>query len=114
MKKKSEGDCYFSRQEDTLEEAGGRFSSSAKPRIVGSPPQPYQTLPETPLTAPADRGFNPDRDRIEPENVTSNTFGVDVSGRAPAPSLVSSEPPDEVVVSPSATSSSFSEEPEHG
>src|SRR5262245_32161603 len=65
-------------------EAQGRFSEENVSRVI----QGGSSYPKIdgPLTTPqADHGYDPDRDRIEFENITPTTYGQDVSGRVKSP-----------------------------
>jgi hypothetical protein len=114
MIKNEDADTFFSRQDETLSLEGGRFAvANGKPRLVGSHLDPYATEQGSPLVTPdPSHGFAPERDRIEPENITPMTYGVDVSGAQPSSvppaevDLASPQPPDEGGAASSASPSS--------
>ena len=105
-----EPETFFSRQHETLEDAGGRFAKQSQTRIINGGAS-YPTLPSTPLTSQApDHGFHPQRDRIDEADVTSMTFGQALEGKSEPPPEVSSLPqaPCEEDAAPSASSSPLS------
>src|SRR5258708_9223175 len=79
----------FPRQQDALEASA---TDENRTRIATSG-NAYPQLPETsPWAAPPDAGFHPARDRIDPNDECSMTFGQDLSGKstpAEEPSLPS-------------------------
>ena len=78
------GDTYQSISLNTIDdEEQGRFARP-KPFNVGTEGNRYPSVDPTPLTAQQpDHSFDPSRDRIEPENITDMTFGVDLFGGPP-------------------------------
>ena len=103
-------DTYFSRQEDALDEAGGRYAlDGPRKRIIGR--DQYPEVAETPLTTqPPDHAYNPDRDRIAPEDITTDKFGQDLKTFSGAPPEASVSPPpatSEEAPCPSGASSAF-------
>jgi hypothetical protein len=113
MKQRPEDrDCYYNHALEDLK-VGGRYAVDGPPRRVITGGADYPALPSTPLTSrqPGD-DFNAERDRIEPENITPMTYGVDVSGAQPSSvppaevDLASPQPPDEGGAPSSASPSS--------
>jgi len=107
-----EPETFFSRQQDTLPEEGGRFAKQIQTRIITGGAS-YPKLPQGPLTTPQpDHGFQPSRDRIDPEDVYSDTFGQALSGKSNPPQepLLPSAPAthDGEALIPAAALSSFS------
>jgi hypothetical protein len=91
---------------------GGRFAEvEATRQIMGASSYP-KLSGSSPWTEPTvDAAFNASRDRIEPENVTPMTFGVDVSGRQLQPEALPASPQatsaDDVEPSPAPSSAAF-------
>ena len=87
-----EGETYHNIAMNSVDdELQGRYARP-RPLFTGEKGNHYpKMLGESPLVTPQpDAKFDPDRDRIDPENVTDNRFGVDLFGGPPKPEL---EPP---------------------
>src|SRR5258708_4798064 len=76
-----EPETYHSRQQD-IEAAQQDTKAGSRTRLATSGAS-YPSLPTTsPWSAQPDAGFHPHRDRIDPDDVCSNTFSLDVSGKS--------------------------------
>jgi len=77
-----EVETNFTRQQDALEASA---TDENRTRIATSG-NAYPKLPETsPWAAPADHGFSPARDRIDPSDECSMTFGIALGGQSTPP-----------------------------
>ena len=108
----NEPETNFSRQQDALEASA---TDENRTRIATSGSS-YPQLPSNSPWAPQpDAGFHPDRDRIDPNDECSMTFGMDLSGKSVSPEVCPCPPVTSGEVAAdglSATSPTFSKEEE--